>query len=147
RDRKEALLEADLARAVALRTRLRRRARLGAAPAARLAAREAWDGERPLAATARVDERDGEVVLEVGATPGARARSRAASGAEEVAEEIAQDVVEAGGEVEAAGALLERRVPEAIVLGAALRVGEDLVGLADLLEALLGFVARLRVLV
>src|SRR4029450_7318075 len=83
-----------------------------------------------------------------------------ASGAEEVAEQIAQDVLEPGAEGETAetallerggpeaivgGAALaaappplERGVPEAIVGGAALALAQHLVGLPDLLEALLG---------
>src|SRR5262249_28745010 len=70
-----------------------------------------------------------------------------ATRAEEVAEEVADDVLEAATEVEAAEpALLEGGVPETIVAAAALGIGEYLIGLADLLEALLGpLVARVLI--
>ena len=68
---------------------------------------------------------------------------RAAARAEEVAEEVAEDVVEAGARSRSRRpALLERGVPEAVVLRAPLGVAEDLVGLAELLEALLGLPCR-----
>src|SRR5262249_12430125 len=138
RDREEALLEADLARAVALRAGLGGRAGLGATAAARLAASEARQRQCLLAAAARLHERDGELVLEVGAAPRGGPPAARPSRPEEVAEEVAQDVVEAA-EVEATRTtVLEGGVAEPVVLRAAPRVGEDLIGLVDLLEALLG---------
>src|SRR5205814_1514419 len=74
--------------------------------------------------------------------PAARAATAtpAATGAEEIAEQVADDVLEAGAEVEARPrprALLERSVSEAVVEASPLGIGEHLVGLGDLLEALL----------
>src|SRR6185503_5871169 len=148
RDREEPLLEAHLSGAVALGAGLRRRPRLGTASPARLAAREARHRERFLAAATCLDERDLELVLEVGTAACARATTAGSPGPEEVAEQVTEDVVEARGEVEAAGAtLLERGMPEPIVLRAALGIGQDLVGLVDLFEALFGLGARIRILV
>src|SRR5204862_296502 len=78
---------------------------------------------------------------------------RPAAGAAGAAEEVGQDVAEAAGErsgVEAAEAARptgrRERPRPAVVLLALLGVGEDVVGLGDLLEALLGpLVARVAV--
>src|SRR6266550_1971019 len=67
---------------------------------------------------------------------------------EEVAEEVADDVLEAGADVEPAETpLLEGGVSEAIIETAPLGVAENLVGLDQLLEALLGFGPVLGILV
>jgi hypothetical protein len=79
--------------------------------------------------------------------PAARPRP-SAPGAEEVSEQIAEDVLEAGVHVEAGGAaLLEGGVAEAVVERAPLAVAQDLIGLDDLLEALLRGLAVVGVLV
>src|SRR5262249_33968627 len=88
RDRAEAVLEAHLAGAVALRTGLRRGAGLRTAAAARLASRESRNRERLLDAPARFDEGDLQLVLQVGPAPRARAAATPAPGAEEVAEQV-----------------------------------------------------------
>src|SRR5207245_7526549 len=75
-DREESLLEADLPRAAALRTRPRHRPGLGAAATARLAGGEARHGDRLLAAEGRLLEADVELVAEglPATNPGAAAR-------------------------------------------------------------------------
>src|SRR5439155_25603576 len=127
-DREESLLEADLPRAAALRTRPRHRPGLGAAAAARLAGGEARHGDRLLAAEGRLLEADVEVVAEVlpATHPGAAARP---ARPEEVPEQVTDDVLEACSEVEARGpgALLEGGVPEAVVHRPPLRIREHLV--------------------
>src|SRR4029077_125796 len=92
-------------------------------------------------------ERDLELVLQVGATTRPRAAAASATGAGEIAEQVADDIFDTDGEVATArpAALLERGVPKAVVLRAALRVGKDLVGLIDLLEPLLGLAVRILV--
>ena len=140
-DREEPLLEAHLARAAALGAGARRRARLRAPPAARLAGREARDRDGLLAAEGGLLEADLELVAEVLAPSRPPTSAAPAAGAEEVAEQIADDVLEAGAEVEAgagSAALLEGGVPEAVVEIPPPGIGEHLVGLGDLLEPLLG---------
>ena len=136
-DREEPLLEADLSRAAALRTRPRHRPGLGAAASARLAGGEARHGDGLLAAEGRLLEADVEVVAEVlpATHPGAAARP---ARPEEVPEQVTDDVLEACSEVEARGpgALLEGGVPEAVVHRPPLRIREHLVRLGELLEAL-----------
>src|SRR6266540_2333184 len=78
-------------------------------------------------------QRNLQIVAEVFAA--ARARAAAAlAAAEEALEEILEDAAEAG----LAHAAHARHGAEPVVMGALLGVGEDRVGLADLLEALLG---------
>src|SRR5262249_55342095 len=146
-DREEALLEADLTRAAALRACLRLRAGLRAAAVARGARGETRDRERLLAAARRLLEGHLELVLQVLAPPHPRPPTTAAPGAEEVPEEVSEDVLEAGAEVEAAeSALLEGCVAEAVVACSPVGIGQNLIGLADLLEALLGLrIARVLV--
>src|SRR5262249_35102565 len=88
-----------------------------------------------------------ELVLQVLTATRSGATAATAPRPEEVAEQVAQDVLEARAEIEAAEAsLLECRMAVAIVLRSPLGVAQDRVGLADLLEALLGLVIA-RVLV
>src|SRR5207249_3202322 len=147
-DREEALLEADLPRALALRTGARRGPRPGAAPVARVAGREARHRDRLLASEGRFLEADLEVVAEILPAPRPAVPAAPPARAEEVPEQVADDVLEVAAEVEARAprrALLEGGVPEAVVEAAPLRVGEHLVGFRDLLEALLGRVAILGI--
>src|SRR5204863_8284417 len=149
-DREEALLEAHLPRAAALRTGARRGPGLGAAAAARVAGRQAGHRDRLLAPEGRLLEADLEVVAEILPAPHAAASAARPAGAEEVAEQVADDVLEVAAEVEARAsrrALREGGVPEAVVEAPPLRIGEHLVGLRDLLEALLGLVAVLGIAV
>src|SRR5262249_38743972 len=139
-DGEEALLEADLSGSPALRAHLGLRSGLRAAAVAGGAGGEARDGESLVAAARRPLEGDLELVLEILTPSGPCSTAAAAAGAEEVAEEVPEDVLEPGAEVEAAEspALLEGRVAEAVVPGSPLGIGQHLVGLPDLLEALLG---------
>ena len=89
------------------------------------------------------DERDLEVVAQVGAALARGALALAAPAAHELAEQVVEDVGHRGGEVgpeaaAAAAAAVERGMPEVVVGRALLRVLQDLVGLVDLLEAQLG---------
>src|SRR5262245_20782031 len=126
----------DLAAAAAVVAGLGLGARLRAVAAARLA--PAVDGEldlllRPMDG---LFERDPEVVAEIGAGRGVAAPRVAAH---RPAEERVEDVAEGAerGRVEAEAALAAEAGPaEHVVRLATLRVGEDLVGLVDLLEAL-----------
>src|SRR5262249_39567989 len=135
-----ALLEADLSGAPALRARLGLRSGLRAAAVAGGAGGEARDRESLVAAARRLLEGHLELVLEILAPTNPRPTAAPAARAAEVAEEVAEDVLEASSEIEAAEspALLEGRVAEAVVPGSPLGIGQYLVCLADLLEALLG---------
>src|SRR5437016_1440135 len=149
-DREEALLEADLPRALALRTDARRGPRLGAAPVARVAGREARHRDRLLASEGRFLEADLEVVAEILPAPRPATPAARPARAEEVPEQVADDVLEVAAETEARAprhALLEGGVPEAVVEAPPLRVGEHLIGLRDLLEAFLGSLAVLGIAV
>ncbi len=99
----------------------------------------------------RFFEFDFEIVAQVVATPGARARASAA-GAEKIAKDVGENFLEALAEIETAestGATLrslERRVAEAVILRAPLRIRKNLVGLVEFLEMLLGiFVAGITI--
>ena len=90
-----------------------------------------------------VFEVDFKVIAQVVAAPVARLGT-ATAGAEEIPKNIRKDVLETLREVESAKAAtaglraLERGMAEAIILGAFLRVREDLVSLVALLELLFG---------
>src|SRR5262249_44340382 len=146
-DGEEPLLETHLTAAAAGRTGLRRGPGLSALPVARVAESCARHRNRLLGAERRLLERELEVVAQILA---ALARvSAAASAAEEVTENITKDVFEVG-KIKAAGkagpALLEGGVTVAVVLRAFLRVRQDLVGLGQFFEFLLGgFVAGVPV--
>src|SRR5262249_38263790 len=145
-DREEALLEADLAGATAFGTTPRLGAGARPASLAVAALRQARDGDRLFGAARGLFKEQLEPVLEILSTSRPCAPAAPAARAEEVPEEIAQHVLEAAAELEAAEAgatLLERGVPEPVVLRATGRVRQDLVRLADLFEALL----RLRAIV
>ena len=96
-------------------------------------------------------EFDFEIVAQVVAAPGARTRA-AAAGAEKIAKDVGENFLETLAEIEAAESArttlrsLERGMPEAVILRAPLRIGENLVGLVEFLEAFLGvFVAGIAI--
>src|ERR1700687_3967163 len=136
-DGKEALLGADLPGAAAVGASADAfAAAAGTAARAGVAGCQALKLDHLLGATRRFLEFDFEVVAQIVAAPRTRARAPAA-GAEEVAEDVREDLFEALGKLEAeAVALLtlERGVAVAVVLRAALSVGEHLVGLVEFLE-------------
>ena len=145
----DALLRAaDFAAAVALRAALRLGAGLGAKTVADGAQLGGLDLELLLGAEHGLLEGDGDRAASVGATgrTALRARTRAAEECvEDVAEAAEAEAFEAARE--AVGAGLGRRVAEAVVHGALLRIGEHLVRLADLFELGLGagFLVAVRV--
>ncbi len=109
------------------------RARLGAIAAAAGTAFVASDFDLLLAAEGCLLKVDLDVNAAVGAPlalTGAAAGGAAEEGVEDVAEATKVEPLERPSEVEA----LEPRVAVAVVGGALLRVGEDLIRLADLLE-------------
>ena len=127
---------ADLAAALALRAGHRRRAGLGAAAGARLAAPQRAELDLLLDAGDGLSEGQPQVVAQVRAGR----RSAAAAGAAcALAEEGIEDVAEALEAAERAVALraaTDPGVAEGVVGLATLRIGQDLVGLVDLLEPL-----------
>src|SRR5277367_4131216 len=145
RDRKKSLLRAHLAAAAAIGALA---CAAGAAARARavagLALGEALELYDSLDSARRFFEFDFQIVAQVVAAPRARARTSAA-GAEEIAEDVGENFLEALAEVEAPESArtalrsLEGRVTEAIVLRATLGIGQNLVGLVEFLESLLGF--------
>ena len=157
-DREQALaLDLDAAPAAA-RADDRRRARLGAGAGAGRAALVGGDGDRHLRAGDRLVEADRDLGLEVAAALGAWLASRrppaaaaAAPAAGGLAEEVGEDVAEAArveARLAAAAApdVRERVAQLAVVLLALVGIAEHVVGLGDLLEALLGLrVARVLV--
>jgi hypothetical protein len=111
------------------------------APLAGLALRQRRHAHARLLALEGVFEADLEVVAQIAAAP----RPLAALAADEIAEHLVEDVGEAGGAEAEAGAaarpvaaILEGGVAEAVIGGALLLVLQDLVGLAQLLELVLG---------
>ena len=153
-DREEALpLRLDAA-ALAARAHLGRGAGLGAGAAARPAGLGHRHLQRDLRALDRLLEAQRDLGLEVAAALGARSRGarRASSrtprpappaaAAEQVGEDVRERArVEAAARAAGArrpGAAGERVEPAAVVLLALLRVAEHVVGVLDLLEALLG---------
>src|SRR3990170_4242794 len=129
--------DADLTPAAALRAGGGARARPSPAAAARRAAVEGLEYELLLRAPDGLGERDGQVVAEVRSGRRARtARRRTGGTAEERVEQVAE------GPEPREWAVILARLPKAApaeeVVGApALRVGEDLVRLVDLLEAMI----------
>src|SRR5713101_6344453 len=144
RDRKESLLSADLAGAAAVGALTRTAgAAACASPVACLALGQALKLDDLLDSGGGFLEFNFQIVPKVVAAPSARARTSTA-GAEKIAKNVGEDFLEALAEVEAAESArslrsLERGMAEAVVLGAALGLGEDLVGLVEFLESLLGF--------
>src|SRR5690348_6504173 len=143
RDGKEALLRSDLARAAAVRTGSRSfYAAARPCTFARLASSQALELDDFIGAARGLLEFDFQIVAQIVAASAARARTSTA-GAEEITENVGEDFFEALGEIkpaEATRALLPLKggMPEAIVLGASLRVGENLVGFVEFLELFLG---------
>ena len=82
-------------------------------------------------------EGDPQVVAKVDAGRGVAAPGAALGAAEEGVEDVAE-VAEAGAAAEALGVTAQPGLPEHVVRLAALRIGQDLVGLVDLLEASVG---------
>src|SRR5664280_1587947 len=131
---------ADLAAALALGAGDRRRAGLRAGSRAGVAAIEDRELDLLLGAPDRLLEGDPQVVPEVGADDRAPAPGAPAPGgrpAEERVEEVRESAAALLRPVEARGPVDPGR-PEHVVRLAALRVGQDLVRLVDLLEALVG---------
>ena len=121
---------------------------LGSLPPTGLAGGQTGDGDGLLATEGGLLEADLERVAQVLAPARPAAPTPTAPRSEEVAEEVADDVLEAGTDVEPAETpLLEGGVSEAIIETAPLGVGENLVRLDQLLEALLGFGPVLGILV
>ena len=139
-DREEALLRAHPSAAVAGRAGDRLRAGLGAAAFALVAGDQGLHADGRLLAAERVLERDLEVVAQIAAA--ARPALAAPAAAHEFAEHLVEDVGKAAGKAEIAGAapaaLLEGGMAETVVGGALLIVLQDVIGLADFLEFLLG---------
>src|SRR6185369_13350610 len=129
----EALGEAHLALAAAGAAGLRRRPLLLAGAAAGLAALVAGNLELGLHSPRRLFERYLEPVLEI-LTPPRTPAPAVPSASEEALEEIFED----GAEARLARSAGTRHRAEAVVLGPLVGIGENGVGLADLLEALLG---------
>src|SRR5579875_1047136 len=149
-DGEEALLRAHAALAVAGRAVDRPRARLGAVAPAGVASDERRHAHRRLFAVERLFERDLEIVAQVAAAQVGALLAAAHELAEHLVEDVGESGAEARAEAEIAAARapagLEGGVAEAIVGGTLLLVLEDVVGLVDFLEALLGLgVARIAV--
>src|SRR5690606_19936827 len=148
-DGEEALLGADLAMALAGRAGDRLRAGLGAGAVAGLAGNRRGHADLGRLALEAVFQRDLEIVAQVGTAIGARAPAAGAA-AHELAEQVGEDVgtrreVEAGTGT-AAPSALERGMAVLVVGRALLVVLEDVVGLVDFLELLLGLlVARIAI--
>src|SRR5262249_13969503 len=91
-----------------------------------------------------------EVVAQIITAPAARARP-SASGAEEITKNVGVDLFETLAEIKSAEApgplwTLKYSMPKTVVLGALLRIREDLVRLVYFLESLFGlFIARITV--
>ena len=134
-DRQEAVASPDLAASGAHVARLGPAAGLHPRALARGARLEARDLDLRLDAGGGVFERELQLVLEVVTARGARAAPAAAAG-----EEVLEDVLEQGAEPRLAepGTGAWRGRAEAVEVGALVGVGEDGVGLAELLEAALG---------
>src|ERR1700730_7052356 len=143
RDRKEALLRSDLAGAAAVRAGSRSfDAATGPRTLARFASSQALELDDLIGAVRGLFEFDFQIVTQIVAASAARARTTTA-GSEEITENVGEDFFEALGKIksaETARALLPLKggMPEAIVLGASLRVGENLIGLVEFLELFLG---------
>src|SRR5712692_4903718 len=143
RDRKEALLRSDLAGTAAVRAGSRSfDAATRPCTLARFAGSQALELDDLIGAACGLFEFDFQIVTQIVAASAARARTSTA-GSEEITENVGKDFFEALGEVkpaEATRALLPLKggMPEAIVLGASLRVGENLIGLVEFLEFFLG---------
>src|SRR5262249_12215058 len=134
----------DLAGAAAGRTGDRLGSFLAAGAAACLAAGRARDADRRLLAGEGFLQGDRHVVAKIGA---AAASLGPPTAPHEVAEHLIEDVGKAGGgKVEAGAAeatrpgrpVFESGMAETVIGGALLVILEDVVGLADLLELLLG---------
>jgi len=134
----EPLLEAHLPSTAAGGAGLRCRARLGAAAVASVTCAMARYLDLGLGAGDRLFERQAQIVAQIFAPAAAPPPRRPA--AEEFSEDVPKNILEAAREVEAprkGAGVAERRVAELIVLGALLRVGEDLIGFGNFLELLL----------
>ena len=153
----EVLLRAHGAGTVTIRTGLRGRAFLRAGAVAGAAGLDAGEGDLALAAEGRVFKADLDLADDVLALarPSSAAGGRRSAAAEKVAEDIAQisEAAEAAAKPAAeAGARVrvevrvDAREAVLIVPGLFVGVGEDLIGLVDLLELFLGrFVAGVLV--
>ena len=152
-----ALRGAHAAGALAVRADLRRRAGGAAGALAVRTLLDAADVDLLLAAERRLFKGDIQAHAQVFAP--ARAAALALTAAEAAAEDIPEDIPEAAAEnvvkaaeaaetgaAGAAGGRVERRMAELVILRALVGIGQHLVGLVDLLEALLAFlIARMQI--
>src|SRR6266571_4762356 len=138
-DREKTVSHAQLAASTAGVARRAPCAGLGTRARARLAALEARHLDLRVEAQRGVFERDLQLVLEVLASRGAAAAAPAATREAEALEEIGEEAAEVGLEVHRA----RLRGAEAIVLSAAVGIGQNAVRLLRLLEALLGLLVAL----
>src|SRR4029453_2884611 len=148
REREEPLALRDHSAATALGTDLRRRAGLRTRSATLAASRVDLNRDPRLDSLERVLEREVDLDLEIGAALGPRLLGSTASATEDPAEDVAEIPEIADVEVEVARreAATPAGASERVVLLALLRVREHVVGVLDLLEALLGrLVARVSV--
>src|SRR5882672_2541656 len=150
-DREETLRDADFAAAVARGTRLWLRSRLGTTAMAGLAFVHRRNADLDFRPASRVFERQLEVVAKIGAAIDAAA-ALAALLPEDLAEDVAERIRESA---EAFGAArtgraesdrrVDARVPELIVRGALLPVGQDLVRFLGFLELVFGALFRVAI--
>ena len=145
-----ALLYAHLTGAAAVGAGLRAGAGLAAGSAAVLAVLDAGDRDLLAAAECGLLKGDREPHAQALALLRGVALPRAAAEAEAAAEDVAEDVPEVAEAAEAAaaeaGVGIKGRKAVLVVARLLVRVGQHLIGLADLLEALLaGLVARMQV--
>ena len=143
REREESLCLRAHAATVAVRAGRRAGARGRAGAVADGAGRQRLDADRDARAVEAVAERDRHARLEVVAALGRRRTAAAPAAApEDAAEQVGEvdAVLVEGARVEPAAGCgtAHAGLAQEVVLLALLRIGEDLVGLRDLLEALLG---------
>src|SRR4051794_3695750 len=152
RDGEHALALRLDAAAVADRADLRRGSRPGAGAAARRARRVGRDGHRHLGALDRLLERQRDGRLQILAALGDRlgARGAPAAGVEDARQDVRERAEVRGAARRAARAAPAERIgagehAAAVVLLALLGIAQDVVGLGDLLEAVLGSGVLVRV--
>ena len=142
-EREEALRLTDPALAAAHRAGLRLGAGLGAGAGAGLAGDRGRDADLRRLAGVGLLQRDLHVVAQVGAALASGAAAAPAAHAEQIVEDVGEGRGEVGAEAvrrAAHAAVLEGGVAEAVIGRALVGVLQDLVGLVDFLEAMLGVV-------
>ena len=130
---------ADLAATIALRAGDRLGARLGAVAAARLAALQDGELDLLLGTVDGLLERDPQVVAQVGTGKRSPAPAEAAPAPPpKKASKMSEKPPNPSNPARAAGTAIDAGPPERVVARPPLGIGQDLVRLVDLLEALLG---------